>query len=600
MSLTTEPSSSHPVSNAPATAPADVPDMTPVMGEERALSLRGLLLIAAFGLVFAYFNYIPLFHSDIWGHVNYGNWMHQHGKLPTEDPFTPLAEGVPAVCTAWLSQVIFGWAARTGGPEWISHLFALCSLGMYLFLARACYIRSGSLGTSLVCCGLAFAVGFTRHAIVRPETFGGLCFAILMYVVARALKQQESDDDAEAAASTAPTDAAADTGPKTSPMPWVLWIVTPLLFAVWANLHGSFMVGVLLLACCGAGRVIQVFWKGWQFEAVLFDKWVHRWLITGELALGAMFLNPYGADLLVEVLRFSSNVNLKDIVEWYAVKLVDFEGVTLSAAVVILMVLLRTSRAKLHPSEVLMWFVFAAAVAPTVRMIGWLAPVFAFAAAPHVGSVFVRLWNGSDACRQLDETLNWRAFQFIPISLLVVWMVFALTPIGLVVLPGTGRKDLTLYSRGTPLKATTFLNELYAGKVEDQSPPTGQVWNPQWWGDWLVYRLPPQFKSFMTTNAVHLAPRRVWREYMSIANADGNWVRALDRYGVQMVIVDKERQIPLAREVRKLQGWEVIYDETDAVIVRRIAKGTDSVSRDSEAGTGGEAGRDTSGTGTGT
>src|SRR5688572_20372363 len=95
----------------------DLPQLQPVLSERYALELKHLIVTLWFGLFLMYHSYTPLFHSDIWGHVAYGNWILDHHALPAEDPFVRLAEGVPVVCTAWLGQVLFALAGRAGGPE---------------------------------------------------------------------------------------------------------------------------------------------------------------------------------------------------------------------------------------------------------------------------------------------------------------------------------------------------------------------------------------------------------------------------------------------------------------------------------------------------
>ena len=92
-------------------------EFTVKLSDRFAIELRHLLVVAGFGLCFLYFNYIPLYCSDLWGHVSYGHWILEHRELPTEDPYVRLAEGVPIVATAWLSQVLFAVIERAGGVE---------------------------------------------------------------------------------------------------------------------------------------------------------------------------------------------------------------------------------------------------------------------------------------------------------------------------------------------------------------------------------------------------------------------------------------------------------------------------------------------------
>jgi hypothetical protein len=59
-----------------------------------------VLVCLWFATLYIYLSFIPLFHSDIWGHVFYGKWILQHAALPQDDPVMPLAEGMRIVIIA--------------------------------------------------------------------------------------------------------------------------------------------------------------------------------------------------------------------------------------------------------------------------------------------------------------------------------------------------------------------------------------------------------------------------------------------------------------------------------------------------------------------
>ena len=115
-------------------------------------------------------------------------------------------------------------------------------------------------------------------------------------------------------------------------------------------------------------------------------------------------------------------------------------------------------------------------------MIWWYAVVFAYAMAPHLQDIIDRVWPAEgfwkpSASRDLKSLLRNRSYLWTALSILVLWYGFALSPISIPLLGGTPRTPKQLYSKETPLGLTEFLNE---------HPPQQAVWNPQWWGDWLV------------------------------------------------------------------------------------------------------------------
>src|SRR5262245_11071771 len=58
---------------------------------------------ALLGLIFVLFSYVPLWHTDVWGHLKFGRWIVEHGRLPEREPFHGLADPhAPALHAYWL------------------------------------------------------------------------------------------------------------------------------------------------------------------------------------------------------------------------------------------------------------------------------------------------------------------------------------------------------------------------------------------------------------------------------------------------------------------------------------------------------------------
>lgn len=502
------------------------------------VSFSQLGLIAGFCLLFMYHNYLPLFHSDLWGHVSYGEWIWQHRQLPTEDPFTPLAEGVPLVASAWLSQVLFAAVAKSGDVEWIAHLFALTVLVTQLLLMSAFRRRGASPAVAAFSVAAAFAIAWSRHAVQRPEVFGSLCFAALLWLISTA--------DA----------------PRRMRPGWRTAAAIFVLFALWGNLHGSFVMGFAVLGCLWLGRIVDVWLIGgvsalWRGDAVL-----HQRLIWLELAVAGTIINPYGIDLLVYAIAFPGHPNLRAVLEWFPLEMNSLEGIPMAASWVLTAVVLRHSHRRMTPSEVLLLLVFNAAVCARVRMIAWYAPVLIWTLSPHLTEIATR-WSQSVRWERWQETLSRPSPRIAAVAVLVVWMTFALSPISRPILGGKPRPPRQVFSHDTPLGVTAYLRE---------HPVTGMVAAPQWWGDWLSRHSSPGLQLMATTNAIHLLPNRVWNDYLAISTAEGGLERRLDRYRINTVIIGKALQPELERTMTHLPGWRTVYeDDIGLVSVRTRA-----------------------------
>ncbi len=541
--------------------PTDTQDATadpvlklePILSQKWALGYAHVAITAYFALFFMYLSYQPLFHTDLWGHVAYGDWMIKHRALPTEDPFVGYAKGVPVIASAWLGQVILAGVQTMGGPEWISHLYTVVVWSTYVLLVGAFYWKSRQLGTAMLGMGLAFFLVWSRHATVRPEMFGTFSFVLLLGVFAWLDRKR---DDAEL------------TGvPETSTWSSEILLagLTVLTFAFWANTHGSFMVGIAILACQTVGRLIEVAWKTHDVVQVLSDRRLHRWLWLTELAIAAALINPYGMDQLLNALEFSRNPNLPDVMEWKKLEFSMPEGVQMCLSWLLMLVLFRFSKQPVRPAEILMLAVLTYTSIANVRMIGWYGFIFAYAMLPHLAEMARRgmSWIHNQPGLISDEwwlRLQKRSHLITLFCILVGWYGFALSHLATPLLGGERRKPDRLYSAETPRGVSAFLR---------RHPPQGQIFNPQWWGDWLAWDGPPGLKVFMTTNAVHLAPHRYWKDYMGLASGGAGWQQQINKYNIETFIIHKPDQVTMDVEVRNLKDWKLVYEDDLAVIVTR-------------------------------
>jgi len=521
--------------------PQEQPLFTPVLSARYALQRKHVVLVAALAGFFLYLNYIPLWHTDLWSHVAYGEWIIEHGELPTSEPFMPLARGMRVIDSAWLSQVVLATIQSWGGDEWLSNTFALVVLATYLIFARVFYLQTQRVALVLAGLFLVGAVGWSRLSTIRPEMFGALCFAILCWLLVRS---RVGNTDEQTTEPTRSFDAP-------------LWLGIPALFVLWANLHGSFVCGLVLLGCYFLGQVIQSGAATRSLRAVVMDRNVRRLLVLTELAIVATLVNPYGLDLLIYATGFLTNSNLRDVLEWTPLVLTGIGGWEFALSWVVLLVVWRHSRRPIHPREVILLAIFGLAAVWQIRMLAWYAPVFALVVVPHLGEMADRRWPRAAkvAAPELPTAFNQWTYTFC--CLLIVWIAFVLSALN--PLSETNRTPEQLYGRYTPRGASAYLRE---------NPPEGQIWNPQWWGDWLSWDGPPELKPFVTTQ-LHMVPSEVWKNYIQVYNAQPGWPELLDRYRVTTVVLDKERQPLLTPVMRQSEDWIIRYEDEQAVILDR-------------------------------
>jgi hypothetical protein len=410
-------------------------------------------------------------------------------------------------------------------------------------------------------------VGFSRVTTMRPELFGGLCFAVLLWLLTRA-EPRPAPDDAASAPAAPPRSAV-----------WTLWLAVPLVMCLWTNLHGSYLCGLVLLGCYALGKLIDVAWSQRSVWAALCDGGVQRAAFLCELGLLATLINPYGLDLLVYNLTFARSPNLASIAEWMPLVILGVGGREFALSLVALLFVWRHSKLRVSATQVLALAAFGLLSVKSVRMIGWYAPVFAWAIAPHLGNILWRWWPASlkplaAPTTSLPEgTLPaGRSFQFTLACGLVVWLAVVFSPLGSLVL-GSKSDGQALnprqYDRGSsPIGVVNHFKS---------RPPLGQAYQPQHWGDWLQRNV-PEFQPFVTSN-IHLAPRKVWEDYERITYAMPGWQDVLDRYHVTTLVLDKNwiaqsaLVAAMSNIVKRNSDWALAYEDEQAVIyVRTVAR----------------------------
>uniref|UniRef100_A0A7C4QUN5 Glycosyltransferase RgtA/B/C/D-like domain-containing protein n=1 Tax=Schlesneria paludicola TaxID=360056 RepID=A0A7C4QUN5_9PLAN len=476
------------------------------------------------GCVYLWFSVKPLWHTDLWGHLTYGRWIVAHGRLPATEPLLPLSKGMPFVDTAWLSQVL-GYLAYQGlGLAGLQGLSALVIAAASGLLLHRCYQRTRHVGFAVLGLASFLWLDWYTFAVVRPQLLGLLCFCWLLHRL------------------TAPRATAAD------------WWLIPALHGLWANLHGSFVLGLGLLAAFAAGRGVDLLRRTGTWRAVAHDQRFRRWGLWLELSAAAALVNPYGLGLYLEVWRFGRNANLASLTEWQILDVHAPHGWLFLGSVVGLTMLYRFTPRRVAAWEVLTLVGLGVASLGSARLLSWWGPVAALLLVTH-GHASVRRWCPWRAMPAVSP----RNGKWTVVTLGLIWICLGYSPLGMRVLH---RKEPALekaVSDYTPLGAVNYLRE---------KPPSGLVFNVYEWGDYLLWAGPPNLQVFVNSHA-HLVPREVWLHYLQVVDVDSGWEEVLERYGVTTVVVDPRHRSALIRRLKDHAAWQVAYEDRRSVVFVR-------------------------------
>ena len=339
--------------------------------DDAASPMRGLLPLWVGIFVYALFllagNRLLIDPDTMW-QITVGQWIIDHRAVPEVDVYSFTMRGQPWISTQWLAQVIYARAYATAGWSGPVVLAAAAIAATFALLAKFLNRRLSE-STTLVFIAAALALT-VPHLLARPHV---LAMPVMIAWVSGLIAAADRRD--------APS-----------------YFLLPLM-ALWANLHGGFVFGLMLVAAVALDAVLSA-------EAGSRKSLALRWAAFALAALAASCLTPYGWNSLLasqKILALGSALPL--IMEWrpsdfgsvgafeicllLGIALALYRGVTLPPMrIVLLLGLLHMALAQSRSVEILALLAPLVLAAPLAKQIGSADIAHSTAAAPRRGALF--------------------------------------------------------------------------------------------------------------------------------------------------------------------------------------------------------------------
>jgi hypothetical protein len=319
-----------------------------------------------------------------------------------------------------------------------------------------------------------------------------------------------------------------------------LWHLIPLM-ALWANLHGGYVIGLVLIALLACSQ-----W--WDRKSRVGPTWQHVSIVLA-LAFAATAINPNTYHVWTYPLSYlrNSNPNLQLVDEWQAPNFHEARNLPLAILIITAMIAgVNGRRFDVWRSSLLL--VFGALALQSMRH----QPLFAFVWAPCVGIALAERWSvmrepHEDAPRSPGmPALNWAL-----LAASVIAFAFVVASI-----PGHPTFGAASTSGISPQPAA-------GADYVEQHYPGARVFNEYIWGGYLIDRLYPQNKIFVDGRADPYGPLLSTYEDAIYAR---NWQTPFEQYHVDVALFPPN--LPLAAALRDA-GWTEAYeDKTQVLFVR--------------------------------
>lgn len=465
---------------------------------------------------------IPRLDTDLWWHLKVGHDILHSGSVPTRDYMTFSFRGHSWTDHEWLAEVLLYGLYALAGLWGLIVFFALVITTTFAVVYAVMRGKGIHPMLAIFVTAAAFMCS-TGSWGPRIQMISLLFLAVYCLILDRYTRRPSRR----------------------------LLFALPLLMLIWANLHGGFVLGLVLIG------------------AYLVGEWLNvvsgRGSLTGlqlrdlGLALIASFIitvvNPNTYRLLLYPLAFVLPNAYTNIIEesaspnFHLPVMMIFEALLLA-----LMASLAIVRPRINWTLVLIMVGFTHLALSQVRNV----PVWAVVVSPLVAFslslVGPTLWPRIAAAAGRTRPITPAKARINLILIILVLIVYGSVGARYINGKALARTERTQY----PVGAIRFMQH-------HRLPP--RVFVSYSWGGYLLWHLFPVYRDYMDSRADTLFNNRILTGYVTMYDAQPGWRATLNHYRIQNVLV--ERTAPLAQVLALDSHWRLAYRDAESILYTR-------------------------------
>jgi hypothetical protein len=452
-------------------------------------------------------------------HLRTAQVILETAHVPRTDPLSFTRAGEPWIDYEWAFEATMGELYRVGGLALIATfcyaVFAATVMNVYRTL-----LQSGlSVTVVLLYTGMAFLT-LHLHFEARPLLFTYLFMALVVEVWYRRTQPLKRD-----------------------------WLILPVVFAAWANLHAGWAAAFVFLVVSLFGRLLDRIFKRVDGEEAPLIPWIGLTL----LCLLATWFNPWGWTLHRQVFLFATTY--KSFALWNEYAPPDFAGPSMSAITVLFLLgvifLTRVCRGaprwRWETVLPLLFFLYEGLKAQ--RHVLLLVEAAAVPVARDMEVLLYGAWwpwlrerlKDFQDRQRLAGGDAWLAL----VAALVIAAAFVRAP---------GGQDIQVGKSVTP-KLLTFLRE-HSDRFQR---PLTTTWN----AGPLLWNMRPGFRVSFDDRGDFYGDKEVF-SYVDMVNGEPNWRDTFEKGRYDSALLDPYLQ--LNQLLHSLPGWKEVYRDDKTVV----------------------------------
>lgn len=480
------------------------------MSRLRQISSIEWMILGLWIIGFACYMTSPMSDPDTPWHLAAGKYILSHHVVPTMDPFSWSMHGKTWVTQEWLFEVILAFMQIHFGFVGIWFLETLVHtitvIALYNWAKR---VSRGNRVISAVAATVG-TLGGLAFWTIRPQTFSYMMFAIFLLILQQAREGRSK----------------------------VLYFIPPLML-FWANVHGSSIIGILLLLLELILSFVPSFGRIERLALVRGNRL--RLVVVAVIGFLVGLCNPNGLKAYTYALLSTNSLMTDNIMEWHSP---DFHsdffkyGVLSLLFAVFFLVIVRKKSIGLRDVVY-----FGGSCAATLIHQRFM-PYLAILSVPLIAHCL------EEWMQRLMSPSVWMRIANLVVLLFMVGFF------------GVQTKDLrgtfdSHFDKGAyPVLAVNWLKE-------QKSLPRNLL-NAYQWGGYLIYSGVPTFVDGRTDIFLQ---NSIFSDYLSMSRVWWNTSELLNQYKINLVLFPSGD--PIITYLEDDSGWHIVYRDTNSEIMER-------------------------------
>ncbi len=455
--------------------------------------------------------------GDTGYHIRTGESILQTWRVPSRDPYSFHYPPLNWTAHEWLSELVMAAFFKMYGLTGVVIFFALLLAVTHWLLYKVLTSRSDDVLLCIVITLLATATSAT-HWFARPHAFSLLLTVLWCHVLDRF---QFGDQRS--------------------------LVYLPFLMLLWVNLHGGYIIGLILILIYLAGAIFYFFTKPPEAS----QQFLHNAQLLFYILIACVtvcLVNPEGFEILWFPIRVTSDRFLMDRVSEFLSP--NFhEALPFKYMLLALIGALALSRSSLNVIDLMLVILLSYMSLYSARHVSLfaiiLAPVLLKACAgtirraPDAFGRFYRKRNLN--LRSIEIGVHGYAW---PMASVVLIVTFA----------AAGSLSYRFNDKIFPVAAVEFLQ---------RESIAGNMFNNDEFGDYMIFTAWPQYRVFMDGRS-DMYGEKYGGDYLKVANLQPGWREILKKYNISWVIFDTASALTAA--LQDQNDWQPIYSDAVATI----------------------------------